>query len=163
MDDKLYAPEIIQESPFPGEIFQPVNSLVNASGENLTPGATKEKTFPKKRTAIELLSTALNTKSRKILQEFQLEQSGGIRVGDFKEGISGDVSITPNGLLARNIAGITTVAIDGDTGDAIFAGQIRAGSTIVSNTIVTEEATSGNGRTVYYNDGIPAIVIGDPS
>lgn len=163
MDEKVYTQEIIQEAPFPEEILQPVNSQTQESGDTYTQAVTKDKTFPVKRTAIELLSTALNTRSKKILQEFELQQSGGFQIGNFEEGVSGDTRITPNGLVMRNKAGLVTLAQDGDTGDAIFAGQVRAGSTIVSDTIVTEKATSGNGRTVYYNDGIPSIVIGDVS
>jgi len=157
-------PEIITENPFPGEIIQPVLSQAQVAGTgNYAPTTAKEKTFPKKRTAVELISQVLNTKSRKILREFELTQSGGLKIGDFKIGVSGDVRITPNGLTARDIAGLTTFALDGTDGSAVFAGQIRAGSTIVADTIVTEQASSGNGRTVYYNDGIPAIVIGDVS
>lgn len=163
MDEKVYTPEVIEESPFPGDVGSIIQPNQSNSADNYTPTVTKDNKFNKKTSAVELLSTALNTRSKKILQEFQLEQSGGIKVGDFQEGLSGDIRITPNGLTARNIAGITTIAIDGDTGDAIFAGQIRAGSTIVADTIVNEEASNGNGRTVYYNDGIPAIVIGDIS
>jgi hypothetical protein len=162
MDDKVFTPEVIQENPFPQEPeVSALPSEKNPTG-TFNPTTSKEPTFPKKRTAVELLSTVMNTRSRQILQEFELSQSGGIKIGDFKSGISGDVRLTPNGITARDIAGITTFAIDGTTGDAVFAGQVRAGSTIVSNTIVTEEATGGNGRTVYYNNGVPVIVIGDP-
>lgn len=163
MDDKVYTPEVVQANPFPNEVASPITQPSQGSGDTLTPTTTKEKSFPKKRTAVELLSTAMNTKSRKILQEFALQQSGGFQVGNFQEGLSGDIKITPSGITARDIAGITTFALDGTDGSAIFAGQVRAGSTIVSDTIVTEQASSGNGRTVYYNDGVPAIVIGDPS
>jgi hypothetical protein len=162
MDDKVYVPEVINENPFPGEVVQPLSSSFQPTGGNYTPATTIEKTFPIKRTAIELLSTALNTRSKKILQEFKLEQSGGFQIGNFEEGTSGDLRLTPNGITARNVAGLTTFDIDGDTGDAIFAGQVRAGSTIVSDTIITEKASTGNGRTVYYTNGIPTILIGDP-
>ena len=161
-EEKTFSQEIVPDSPFPGEPQLGIlPSQPNPAG-TFAPTVSKEKTFPVKRTAVELLSTALNTKSRKILEEFELQQSGGFQIGDFKQGISGDMRLTPNGQTARNKSGITTFAIDGETGGAIFAGEIRAGSTIVADTIVTEEASSGNGRTVYYNDGLPAIVIGDP-
>lgn len=163
MADKNYEPEIISETPFPDEPIVLDTQTKPSSGGNYTPTTTKEKTFPEKRTAVELLSTALNTRSRKILEEFELQQSGGLKIGDYKSGVSGDLRLTPNGMTARNKSGITTLAVDGDTGDAIFAGQVRAGSTIVADTIITEKASSGNGRTVYYNSGVPAIVIGDPS
>lgn len=162
-DEKVYTPEVVQETPFPGDPLIVASQAQSPTGGTYSPTKTNDKPVPVKRTAIELLSNALNTRSRKILQKFDLEQSGGFQIGNFEEGVSGDTRITPDGIVMRNKAGLTTLAQDGDTGDAIFAGQIRAGSTIVADTIVTEEATSGNGRTVYYNGGIPAIVIGDPS
>jgi len=161
--ERVYSPEVIVEQPFPGEPEPAVLANQPNPAGTFSPTTTKEKPFKQQRIAVELLSTALNTRSKKVLQEFELQDTGGFKVGTFKSGISGDLRITPNGLTARNIAGLTTFAIDGDTGDAVFAGEVRAGSTIVSDTIVTEKASSGNGRTVYYNDGIPAIVIGDPS
>src|SRR3990167_8581453 len=110
-DLRTYQQEIIQDSPFPGEPqLIPLPSQANPAGI-FSQTTTKEKTFPKKRTAVELLSTALNTRSKKVLQEFELQDTGGFKVGDFKKGISGDLRITPNGLTARNIAGITTLAI----------------------------------------------------
>lgn len=164
MADKDYEPEVIEETPFPQRTPQVVDTVSEGGKNNdYQPGTTKEKTFPIKRFAVELLSTALNTRSRKILEQFELQQSGGFQIGNFQEGVSGDTRITPNGIVMRNKAGLTTLAQDGDTGDAIFAGQVRAGSTIVSDTIVTEKASSGNGRTVYYKKELPVIVIGDPS
>lgn len=155
MDEKLYTPEIISENPFPGQVNILSSQSESSTGGTYSPTTTKEKTFPKKRMAEELLSTALNTRSRKILQEFALEQSGGIQVGDFKEGISGDLRITPNGLTARNIAGITTIAIDGDTGDAIFMGELRTGAVVTGSVVVTD------GNIALYNDGVLEIFIGD--
>ena len=162
MDDKVYTQEVIQENPFPGEPLVLDTQKESGSGDNYAPTTTKEKPHPVKRLAVELLSTALNTRSRKVLQEFTLQQSGGFQIGNFQEGIAGDIRLTPNGITARDIAGLTTFAIDGTDGSAVFKGTVQAGATIVADTIVTEQATSGNGRTVYYNDGIPAIVIGDP-
>src|SRR3990167_3648301 len=162
-EEKVFTQEVIQDNPFPGEpeVIAPT-AQSNPIG-TFTPPTAKEKIFPKKRTAVELLSTALNTRSRKILEEFELQQSGGLKIGDFKEGISGDVRITPNGLTARNIAGLTTFAIDGDTGDAVFLGTLRAGTLIGGDgTVLIEESLAGNGRIVLYNSGLPAILIGDP-
>jgi hypothetical protein len=165
MDDKVYTPEIVQENPFPGEVVQSSATSVQ-SGSTITPTTTKEKVFPKKRTAVELLSTALNTRSKKILQEFELVQSGGIQVGNFQEGLSGDLRITPNGLTARDIAGITTFAIDGTDGSAVFKGTVQAGSlvsgeVIVGNNTWVIDGDPDNPRIVLYNGGIPEIVIGE--
>lgn len=160
MDDKVYEPEIIQENPFPGEVMQSVFSApqANSSG-NYSPTTNKEKTFPKKRTAVELLSTALNTRSKKVLQQFELTQSGGFQIGDFKNGISGDLRITPNGLTARDISGVTTFAISGEDGSAIFRGQIQSGS------LITGEVIVGNNNLIFTvdNNGQPQIILNDGS
>src|SRR3990167_5163470 len=112
MEEKGFYPEEIVENPFPGE--DTLLAIVESQSPGIfSPTTTKEKAFPKKRTAVELLSTVLNTRSRKVLGEFELTQTGGFKVGNFEEGISGDLRITPNGLTARDIAGLTTFAIDG--------------------------------------------------
>lgn len=161
-EEKIVYNEVVPDNPFPGE--PEVDSYSSKSPKGIeTNTEAKDKSFPQKRFATELLSTALNTRSKKILGEFELAPSGALQIGNFKEGISGDLRLTPNGLTARDIAGLTTFAIDGTTGDAVFKGSVQAGATIVANTIVTEQASNGNGRTVYYNDGIASIVIGDPS
>lgn len=137
-DEKVYQPEVITENPFPGgDVSAPVGSAT-ASGI-YTPTVTKtDAPFPKKKIAVELLSQAINTRNKKILQEFDLQQSGGFQIGNFENGSTGDLRITPNGLTARDSAGITTFAIDGTTGDAIFRGVIRAGSIITGGTITNE-------------------------
>jgi len=116
----------------------------------------KDKTLPKKRSAVELLSTALNTRSRKVLQEFELQQSGGFQIGKFEEGISGDVRITPNGLTGRNIAGLVTFALDTD-GNLALVGELRSGSTVTGQVVV------GNNRVIIDvdDDGQPTIIIND--
>lgn len=160
---QIYTPETVQETPFPQE--DPLNYGLSqsTSGGTYTTVQTKDQSFPTKRIAVELLSSVLNTKSKKILQEFEFTESGAIQVGKYTNGVNGDIRISPSGITARDPTGSTTFALDGDTGDAVFAGQLRAGATIVSNTIVTEESSSGNGRTVYYNDGVASIIIGDPT
>jgi hypothetical protein len=162
MEDKVYTSEIVQDAPFPGDTVVLDTQSPSATGDNHSPTEAKEKTFPVKSTAVELLSTALNTRTRKILESFDLEQRGGIQIGDFEDGISGDITLTRNGILGRNVSGNTTFGLD-TNGNLILVGQLRAGSTIINENIITEAASSGNGRTVYYNDGIPAIVIGDPN
>lgn len=173
MDDKVYSPEIIIESPFPGEP-EPVAlpGQTNPAG-TFTATTNKEKTFPKKRTAVELLSTALNTRSRKILEKFDLEQRGAIQIGNFQEGLTGDLRLTPNGITARNIAGLTTFAIDGADGSATFQGTVRA-SEFISDSLITGLIDVGEGAGNSYvrldgennhivvHDGTnPRIVIGN--
>lgn len=166
MDEKVYEPEVIQENPFPGEVIQQVTSATQAViAGNYTPNTTREKRFPIKKVAVELISQVLNTKSKKILQEFQFTPSGALQVGDFKEGISGDLRISPNGLTARNSSGITTFTIDGDSGDAAFAGQIQTGSLVTGLLAVGGDnvVIDGEGQRITMTDsnGDVRVLIGD--
>tara|TARA_Y100000310_G_C20630674_1_gene788467 strand:- start:610 stop:1122 length:513 start_codon:yes stop_codon:yes gene_type:complete len=153
MAEKVYEPEVVQDTPFPGQ-DTPITSSVaqSASGGTYNPATTKEKSFPKKRTAVELIGQALNTRSRKILKEFELTQSGGFQVGDFKQGISGDLRITPNGLTARDTAGVTTFAIDGLDGSAIFKGTVQAGS------LIAGVVTVGDNRIIIDGDKMQILI-----
>ena len=162
MDDKVkvYEPEVIQENPFPNEEGTPlILNQGNPAGNTFTQAVSKEKTFPKKRIAVELLSQALNTRSKRVLQEFTLAASGGFQIGNFEEGVTGDLRITPNGLTARDKAGITTFAIDGTDGSAIFKGTIQSGS------IITGEVIVGDNRLILTVDsnGKPQIILNDGS
>lgn len=161
--EKVYTPQEIDETPFPNNDGTPFDTTQSKSKNTYSQETIQDQPVPIKRIAMELLSTALNTKSKKITQSFEFTEMGALQIGKYQDGVSGDVKISPAGITARDQAGNTTFALDGDTGDAIFAGQIRAGSTIVSDSIITERSSLGNGRTVYLNGGIPSIVIGDPS
>jgi len=161
----VYHNEVIQETPFPGEVDTslPIGTSNPAGTFNNT--ESKPKSFPTKKIAVELLSSALNTKSLKILQKFELTQSGAIQIGDFKEGVTGDLRLTPNGLTARDKAGITTFAIDGTTGDATFKGTIQSGAIVTglvdvgNNSVVID---GENRRMVFYDEnGVPVILIGN--
>ena len=152
-EEKVYHPEEIIETPFPNQAAEAtILSEERLPAGTYAPTTVKDKPFPKKRVAVELLSSALNTRSRKILQEFDLQQSGGLKIGDFKEGVSGDLRITPNGLTARDVAGITTFAIDGTTGDAVFKGTVQAGSIINEGELVDK-----NGNVIINEDGILSV------
>ncbi len=166
MDDKVYEPEIIQDAPFPGQEV-PVsqsNSASNPAG-TYSPTTTKAKGFPIKRTAVELLSEVLNTRSRKILQSFDLAQSGGFQIGNFQEGISGDLRITPNGIVGRDIAGLVVFEIDTD-GNATFKGQIQSGSVVTgrvvvgNNRVIIDVDESGEGRIVVNDGSNDRVLIG---
>jgi len=155
MDNKVYTQEIIQENPFPRDPQLVPLASPSTPKDTYNPTTTKEKVFPVKKIAVELLSTALNTRSRKILEEFTLQQSGGFQIGDFQQGLTGDLRLTPNGITARDIAGITTFAIDGTTGNAVFAGELKSGSIVTGTVQITD------GNIALYNDGVLEIFIGD--
>lgn len=150
MPDKIYTPEIIRETPFPEETSEAMGQVVKpVSGKVYSPAVSREKGFRKKRAAVELLSQALNTRSKKILKEFTFTESGALQIGKFLKGVSGDLRISPNGLTARDVAGLTTFAIDGSTGDAVFKGTLQAGSLILEG-----EMRDETGQTIIDAEGL---------
>lgn len=165
MEEKTYQNEIIQDTPFPNEVGEEVPTASKPPEGTYNPTVTKPKNFPTRRIATELIGQALNTRSKKILQEFELVQSGGFKIGDYKEGVSGEILITPDGIVTKDKAGLVTIAIYGDDGSGVFKGSIQAGSIITGivdvgdNSIVIDGDTK---RMVFYDaDGIPQIVIGN--
>lgn len=137
MDDKqkIYFPETVTDTPFPTE-EQPVSLEVaeNQSAEVSQNKTTKAQDFPTRRVAYEVLGNALNTRSKKILAEFDFGKSGALQIGEYQNGTSGDIRISPNGIVARDSAGVTTFALDGTTGSAVFKGTIQS-DTLISGLV----------------------------
>lgn len=165
--DKVYSPEVIPDQMLPGQ-EGPVSMIVDQPGNQTTQtygqAVMDDTLLPTKKIATELISSALNTRSKKILQEFQFTRSGAIQIGEYTQGVNGDIRISPSGLVARNSLGDTTIAIDGETGDAVFAGTIQAGALISGAVAVGDGDILIDGATkrmIFYNGGIPSIVIGN--
>ena len=161
---EIFHPETIVETPFPGQ--EGVSQSFSEGKDGVfSPSTIKPSKFPVRTTAHELLSSSLNTKSRKILAEFEFTPMGAIQIGKYENGVSGDLRITPSGITARDSAGLTTFSIDGTTGDAVFKGSIQAGSLITGivsvgdNNIVID---GDNRRMVFYDENdVPVILIGN--
>lgn len=162
MPDKLrvFRPETISDTPFPGQGEIVLSTSQKTSGETYNPETIKDNPPPVRKTAHELLSSALNTKSRKILAEFEFTEHGAIQIGKYTPGVSGDLRITPNGITARDLAGLTTFAIDGVTGSAVFKGTVQAGSIISESELVGGSININDRFTVDENG---KVVIKDDS
>jgi hypothetical protein len=127
MTEKVYTPEVIVDVGFPQSVEGVTSSVTQGGSSGVsTPKVTQPGAFPKKMVAKELLSTVFNTVSKKILGAFEFAKSGAIQIGEYIAGVSGDIRISPAGIVARNKAGATTFALDGETGDGTFQGTIRA-------------------------------------
>jgi hypothetical protein len=138
-EDKLYSPEIIPAVPFP-ETQEATTQSSGGSTDTSVVSPTKTPVnvkFPVKQMALELLSTALNTKTKKILGDFTFGEIGAISIGKYENGVSGEVKISPNGIVGKNINGVNTFSIDATTGDAVFAGTIQAGAIVSGQVTVT--------------------------
>lgn len=124
---KIYTPQIIRETPLPTQDEEALpQGQGRTSGEVVTPQTVADKPIPRKVVAHETIGSALNTKARKILAKFGFEKKGAIQIGEFQEGQSGDIKISPGGIIARDSSGNPTFALDGETGDATFRGNIQA-------------------------------------
>lgn len=163
---KIYSAEVIEETAFPGSdtTSSVVSESKSTTNEIYSQATIKETSIPTKRIATELISSKLNTKTRKILGEFSFTPSGAIQIGDYKNGQAGDVRISPGGIVARNVNGDTTFALDGDSGDAVFAGTIQAG-TLISGAVAVGDGNilidGATKRMLFYDaNGLPNIVIG---
>lgn len=165
-DEKVYTPETIQDQPFPATGSELTYSADEPSGsETYRPSEIKNTEIKKKRIAVELIGASLNTKSRKILAEFQFTESGAVQVGKYENGVSGDVRISPNGIVARDLAGLITFALDATTGSAVFKGSVQSGSVITGAVQLGNNSILIDGDTqqmiFYEDDGKAAIVIGE--
>lgn len=162
---QVFYPSVIPDTPLPEQVQQDLTSSQPSSNGVSQPATTTEYPLPTKKIAVELLSQALNTRSKKILQNFEFTQSGGLQIGVFEAGVSGDIRISPIGLIARDQSGNITVEIDGDTGDAFFTGTLRSSNLISGNVAVGDGnilIDGENRRIVFYDPdtGLPVIVIG---
>lgn len=164
VEEKIYTPTTIEDNPFPSQEGDAVfGTSEKSNNEIYKPVAIKPTSLPTRKIAYEVIGSALNTRSRTILAQFSLAQSGGFQIGTYVNGVSGDLQITPNGITARNLSGITTFAIDATTGDAVFKGTIQAESFVGGAVYVGDNSIilDGTNRRIVVNDGdYDRVVIG---
>lgn len=170
MDDikrnEIFYPETIDENPFPiAEGMVDFGATQQTSKGEYEPQKIKPQPLPTRKVAHEVLGRALNTRSQRILADFKFTATGAISIGTYTNGVSGDVRISPNGIVARNSAGTTTFALDGTTGNAVFKGEIQAGALISGLVAVGDNAVvidGENRRMVFFDEsGVARIVIGE--
>lgn len=157
-DIKVTYPEVIQDQPFPSE--ETANYSVSNNKSVSEPGKISNQNFPVKKIAVELIGQALNTQSKKILQEFELMETGGVRAGKYEPGVSGEVALTPAGLTGKNKSGLYTFTIDSETGDAIFRGILQAGTFIGADGQVQIDEVDGHARMLFFEGDKVAILLG---
>ena len=156
VDEKIYMPEVIPDTPFPVQdnAGSPVVvQSVNPTNQVYEPATIADTPFRQLAVADEVVSTQLNTKTKKIIGSFEFTPTGAIQIGNYQNGDAGDIRISPIGIIARDVFGNTTFALDGDTGDALFKGTIRAG-TLISDSII-------KGGSVNINDNFTIDVNGN--
>lgn len=165
MADEVYYPETIEDQALPntGSVNVPAMSQgSNPYGQETSKPLTDlDQRFPSRIIAAETVSKSLDTRTKRIKDGFTFAKHGAIRIGEYVNGVSGEIAITPNGLTALNVNGEQTLAIDGATGDATFKGVVQAGSFIAGDSAVKIEGDANNGRIVVFTSGVPSVVIGN--
>jgi len=116
------------------------------------------------------ISTATNT----ILGAFTFGVSGAVQIGTYSAGVTGDIRISPTGILGRDKTNSTTFSINATTGVAVLNGlvvgtnvglgtaQDSAGvTTIIGNTVTTSyvNALNVNAATVSASISITTPTI----
>jgi hypothetical protein len=160
MDNKVYSPIVIADIPFP-QAGTPTDQTTSQTSNNqiVTPATIQDQNFPQPMIAREVISTALNTRSKKIIAEFQFTPSGALQIGTLTPGVSGDIRISPSGIVARDQSGNTTFALDGDSGDAVFAGNLQSGTLVTGQMLMGPEGSiiignAATGQTLIDSQGI---------
>lgn len=139
MSDSYLRSPIIQDLVFPN--LEQSAEVSKGSGSSSTEYKTPEVSevlFPTLAIAREVISNTLSTRSKQILGAFTFGEMGAIAIGKYELGVSGDIRLSPNGIVARNTAGENTIAIDGETGDLAIKGTILAGSVIAAQMNATQ-------------------------
>ena len=66
----------------------------------------------------------ISTASSAILGSFTFGVSGALQIGTYQNGATGDIKISPTGILGRDKLGNTTFSINGETGVAALNGLV---------------------------------------
>jgi hypothetical protein len=154
-------PETITDQPVPlidGSTLVAsgsASSPVTANSVAETPQVITDVVLPDVPIAVETNSQSIDTETKRIKGNYTFESLGAISIGEFAQGVSGAIKISPDGISGININGDQTFAIDGSTGDASFAGTLEAG-TIISGAMNVGSPSvvidGLNGR-IIVNDG----------
>lgn len=154
-------PQTIADQPIPlldggftPTIGNATNPVMADSGAS-SPNVSVDQRFPPARVAQETIAQSLNTETKRILADYSFESLGAISIGEFIQGVSGDIKLSPDGIVAENVNGETTFALDGATGDATFKGEVKAGSVVTGAIVVGDNRIilDGENINIIFNDG----------
>jgi hypothetical protein len=150
---KTYYPEVLQDTAFPTE---EVASL-SATENTYEPSVIEDQPFPSTVVANDLVNSSLNTQTRKILGSYSFTPTGALQIGKYLSGSSGDIHISPDGIVGRNSDGTYTFTLDGINGNATFKGNVLAGS-LISGIITLGGLGNGDGILIV-KDALGNIIL----
>ena len=91
---------------------------------------------------------AISTATSTILGSFTFGASGALQIGTYVNGVSGDLKISPTGILARDSTGATTFSINGTTGVAVVSGLVVGTNVGLGTAQTASQVTTIIGNTV---------------
>lgn len=125
------SPETIPFLPLPNANVYPLPQEASNTNKTMnTPATVPAIKLPKRLIATETVSSNFDTYSKRIIGEFKFSPLGAITLGEYINGVQGDLKLSAGGLQARNINGDIALLFDVLTGNAYFKGTIQAGSVI---------------------------------
>lgn len=131
------------------------NGIINATGAVLDGTSTiGGRTGTTLATAIDssghFADNAISTATNTILGSFTFGASGALQIGTYSAGVTGDIRISPTGILGRDKNNATTFSINATTGVAVLNGLVvgtnvglgtaqdsTGVTTIIGNTVTT--------------------------
>lgn len=148
-------PDLIKNVPIPllnADITTTGSNVVTPSPNSqngVIPSTIPNNSIPDPIIAQHTISDTINTATRRILGTYSFGKVGAIQIGTFEAGVSGQISISPDGIIAKDSSGNTTFSLDGTTGDAIFvAGDVQIDSTGItlfnSTSLQLADVNAGN-------------------
>ncbi len=166
MTETLLQNEVIADQPLGEGVSQSQNQ---SSSTVLHNQSTAETPLPQSttKTAQELISPKLDTMAKKILSDFDFgtqDYAGAVKAGSIEWNnttgaiTSGDGVVVYRGGIVGAKNGAATFSLDADTGDAVFAGSVKAGSGSEIENLYTYD-TFVAGETLAANQAVYQMYI----
>lgn len=159
----IYQPQTIPDQPFPVDNSSTVNpsTTTGQSTTQLSPQTVPERTFPQQVIAVQTIGDSIDTQSKRIKGSYQFDKMGAIQIGEYENGVSGQILISPSGIVATNKNNQNTFTLDGSTGNATFLGTVQAGSVIAGAVNVGSPSViiDGANDRIIVNDGTNDIIL----
>jgi hypothetical protein len=107
--------------------------------------------------------SAINTATNTIIGSFTFTPAtGALQIGTYVNGVSGDIRISQNGILGRDMTGATTFSVDGTTGVAVLNGLVVGTNVGIGTAQTAGQVTTivGNTVTTSYVNALNITVLG---
>lgn len=142
---KIFFPNTIADKPIDGGS---IGNNTDTKDTAFSPNSSPSNEINSPVLASDVVGMSMNTQARQILGGYTFGQVGSLAVGKYVAGVSGDIRISPSGIVGRNTSGTNTFTIDGTTGSATFLGTVTAtAGSIGGFTIASGYLYAGTGAT----------------